>query len=538
MKVHSVIAHTLRALGGDTLFGVMGDANMLYVTDFIRDCGGRYVGAVHESGATSMADGFARMRGELGLVTVTHGPGLTNTVTALTESAKARTPLLMVTGDIPSSGDPRQDVDVAAVVLPTGAAYRRVRRPTAVADELSLAIRHAYAEQRPVVVNVPADFLHVDVPFDAPVDRRAPISATEPTAAAIDEAVRVAVESERCVVLAGRGAVMAGARDALVALADRLGAVLATSLLAKNYFDSEPFDLGILGTFSSSVVLSAVGEADCILSFGSSLNEYTTADGSIVAGKRLVQCDVDPRAIGRTEPADVALVGDARLTAQAMVARLDGREPSASYRTEKLLAQLQRHTPYDNFTDRTAAGTVDVRRAVLMVDEGLSRDRLVVTDAGRFCIAPWRYLQVRDPRVFAHAANFGSIGLGLATAIGAAIARPDLLPVAVAGDGGLMMHLAEFTTAVRERIPLILVVLNDGCYGSEWDKLLGFGVDPRYSLVQWPELAPIAEAFGGRGVAVRSPEDFQEAFRLAEGLSGPLLIDVKIDPAVRIHYGD
>jgi thiamine pyrophosphate-dependent acetolactate synthase large subunit-like protein len=539
VKVHSVVARTLRALGTETMFGVMGDANMLYVTDFIRDCGGRYVGAVHETGATSMADGYARVRGGVGVATVTHGPGLTNAVTALTEAAKSRTPLLVVTGEIPSVGDPRQDIDIAQVVAPTGAAVRRVRRPTATADELQRAWRQASLEQRPVVVNVPADFLRLDVPFEQPRPSQIPSPAAAPEREALEEALGAALGSRRVVVLAGRGAVLAGARDVLVALAESLGAVLATTLMAKDLFRDEPFDLGIFGTFSSPVARSALERADCILAFGASLNEYTTASGTLLAGKRVVHCDLDARAIGRHADTEVAVVGDARLTAEAMLAVMAEHGASVSaYRSADLQRALAEQTQYDDFTDRTSVDTVDVRTAMILVNEGLPTQRLVVTDAGRFCIAPWRYLQVREPRAFVQAANFGSIGLGLATAIGAAIARPDLPAVAVAGDGGLMMHLSEFSTAVREKVPLALVVLNDGAYGAEYDKLKEFGVDPDYSLIDWPELAPIAEALGGRGVVVRRPDELKAALRLVDALTGPLLIDVKVDASIRIHYGD
>ena len=199
-----------------------------------------------------------------------------------------------------------------------------------------------------------------------------------------------------------------------------------------------------------------------------------------------------------------------------------------------LVERLASASPRDEFEDASGADTVDLRTAMVRLDELLPLNRSVVTDAGRFLLGPWRYLHVSDPLCFVHTTNFASIGLGLATAIGASAARPNQPTVAVVGDGGFMMHLGEFTTAVRHCLPLVVVVLNDGSYGAEYTALKHYGFDPGLSLIDWPDFAPVAEAMGGRGATVRTLEDLEALAEVLSEPAGPLLVDVKVDPAVDI----
>jgi thiamine pyrophosphate-dependent acetolactate synthase large subunit-like protein len=177
---------------------------------------------------------------------------------------------------------------------------------------------------------------------------------------------------------------------------------------------------------------------------------------------------------------------------------------------------------------------VDLRTVMVRIDEMLPPERSVVTDAGRFLLGPWRYLHVADPQCFVHTTNFASIGLGMGTAIGASVARPGQVTVAVTGDGGFMMHMAEFSTAVRYQLPLVVVVLNDSAYGAEYTGLKHYGFDPGLSFIDWPDFAPVAQALGGRGMTVRTLSDLDALAGLIEDRGGPILVDVKVDPAVDI----
>lgn len=533
MTVHAAVAATLAGHGTDTVFGLMGDANMLYLTDFMRDQHGRFVGATHEGAGVSMADGYSRVSGKTGVASVTHGPALTNTVTALVEAVRNRSRLLLITGETPWQNGHIQAIDIQGVVAPSGAGYERVYHPGDVSAAVGRALRRIDAERRPVVLDVPFDLLMRDAPAE-PFHGHRVAAVPLPDAASLDQALGRLASARRPVIIAGRGAVEAGAGEEIVALARAAGASLATSLLAKDFFRGVKGNLGICGTLSSRLAEEEIAASDCVLAFGAGLNRFTAA--ALPEGATIIQCDTDPAAFGAWTPVDLAVLGDARAVAAAMTAALAeaGFAPS-----DDRLAHLEADLPGDpagaEFTDVSDAVSVDLRAAMVRLDEVLPRERIVVTDVGRYMLAPWRYLHVDQPSHFIHSCNFGSIGLGLGTAIGAAAAEPNVPVVAVLGDGGFMMNMAEFSTAVRNKLRLMVVVANDGCYGAEYRKLTEYGVDPAYSLSDWPDFPAVADAMGGHSISVGSVKELDQVTDLAASLeTGPVLIDLKLNPAVDI----
>jgi acetolactate synthase-1/2/3 large subunit len=363
--------------------------------------------------------------------------------------------------------------------------------------------------------------------------RPASVVTPAPGPGAVADAADLLRTVRRPIVLAGRGAVRSGARDELVALAGRLGAVLATTVQAKEYFAGHPDDLGIFGNVAYGASRAVIEESDGVVAFGASLNMWTTGSGRFTAGKRVVHVDVDPVRIGSFTAADVGIVADARLTAAAIGVALDdrGHEPAPGWTAgvRDRMADGGRE-----FADRGGPDTVDVRSAMIRLDAVLPRQRVLVNDIGRFLVGVWPHLRVADPTDLVSMGEFGSVGLAVPAAVGAAIARPEQMVVALAGDGGLMMHLGELSTAVRERLPLLVVVLNDGAYGAEHYKLKDVGVDVRYAMNAWPDLAALAVAIGARGTTVRKLDDIDALAEIADDLDGPFLVDVRLDPDVNL----
>lgn len=539
MKTHRAIAESLRSLSTDVVFGLLGDGNLLLVADLTEFLGWRYVSANREDGAVVMADAYARATGNLGVATVTHGPGLTNTITALHEAAKARTPMLVLVGDV-AAGDRlhNQRIDQRATVLPTGAGFVQLRGPQHASEDVALAIRQAVLERRPYVVNLPVDLQMQEANDDIvawPLPSR---QALAPDPEAVSEALGVIASSRRPIVLAGRGAVEAGARAALLRLAEVLNAPVATTLKARGYFAGERFNLGVCGTVSTPTAVEAIGKSDCIIAFGAGLNRYTLSMGAFANGRALVQIDTDAQALGRHFPVTSMVVGDAAITATTMADLLkewtgDLGERPAGLRSDDLADRLASQRPEDEFTDRSGHGTIDVRTACIWLDRAAPADRTLVVDVGGFMGVPLRYLSVPDPFADVLPANLGSVGLSMAASVGAGIGRPDRPVVAVTGDGGFMMGgLTELDTAVRHGIDLVVMVLNDGSYSIEYRNLQGFGRDPELSLMSWPDLAPVAKALGARGVTVRDLADFDAAAQAIRDRDRPLLIDVRVDPSL------
>jgi thiamine pyrophosphate-dependent acetolactate synthase large subunit-like protein len=515
----------------------MGDANMLHLTDYLSNTAGRYVSAVEEGGAVSMADGYHRTTGKVGVVTVTHGPGATNCVTALTEAVRARSAVVLICGDPVPRRDHIQAIDLAALARAAGADYHEVVSAEHVAEDIARVLAYVTVSKMPVLFNLPAEIQMADIDHH-PVDRSRTTAIAQAPAAdedAVDTALGVIASARRPIVLAGRGAVNAGARDDLIALADVIGAPLATTWLAKDTFSGHPYNLGVMGTVGDQIGLECVSQADCIVAFGAGLNMFTTDYGSLLENKALVHCDIDPRRLVRVTPTAAPVLGDARQVARTMLDQLReaGHRPS-SFRTDTLRQSLAKHAPEDDFEDTSTDEFLDMRTAMIRLDGMLPRERVLVTDGGRFMKASMRYLAVNKPNSIVHSANFGSIGLGIPTAVGAAIGAPDRITVTVVGDGGGMMRLIELWTAVRLKLRFVLIVLNDGSYGTEYSTLSTFGVDPKFSLCDWPEFADVARSLGARARTVRNLDELSSLRDELANIDGPLLIDVKADPTVDI----
>jgi len=537
MKAYKIFSESLVEQGAHTLFGVMGDANMQILAHYQDVAGGRYLGATHEAGAIEMADGFHRISGEVAFATVTHGPGFTNALTALTEAGRNRSQIVVITGDTPAERTWTQALDIGAVVAPSGAGYERVYRLDSIEADLARAIQRATVERRPIVLNFPYELMQLDAERH-PIKPAPPLLQLPPRPddAAYERALDLIAGAGRPLVLAGRGAALSGARDEIIAFADALGAPLSTSLLGRDFFQGHPLNLGIIGSLGHSIALDAIGQADVIIAFGAGLNRYTTDRGDLFKGKRVLQVDTSAENVGIFLRVDELLIGDAKEVAATLTGYLTEAEFKPSGWAQRFAPLLAEWTPESEFDDKSSDGTVDVRSAVIALDRVLPTDRIVVSDVGRFLVAAWRYLSVEWPLHFTHTSTFGSIGLGLGTALGAAVADPSRLTVGIMGDGGFMMSGLELSTAVRHRLPLLVVVLNDGAYGAEYTKLRNHGEDPKHSLVEWPELGPLAEAMGARALTIRSLDDFAKIPELIDGLDGPAFIDVRVDPLADVGH--
>jgi acetolactate synthase-1/2/3 large subunit len=535
MQGQDAIASALAGQNIDTMFGVLGDGNLFVAESMMRNHGLRYIGATHEANAVCMADGWARATGRLGVATITHGPGLTNTLTALVEGCRNRTPMLVVAGDTPvAARNHLQKIDQQAVVVSSGAGFEPVRSATTIADDVAMAVRRAHAEQRPIVLNMP---LNIQWEHDVELGPIAPWTALEtavaPDPAALDAAVGMLASAKRPLVLAGRGAVAADAHDALVALAHRLGAPLATSVLGTGYFEDDPCNLGIFGTLTHAGAAEAIASADCVISFGASLNRHTTDDGRLLRGKRVIQCDIDPARVGSTVPIDAGIVGDVARIAETISDWLDQAEHQPSdFGSSDLAASLADFDPASAFQDLSRPGAIDPRTFTHRMQQILPTDRTIVVDAGRFMLHALT-LPVPHPRSLITSHGFAAIGLGMSTAIGAAVARPSRPTVLCIGDGGFMMGgLTEFHTAVENNLDLIVLLYNDGSYGAEHIQLWRKEMDTKASLHHWPDFPSVLSALGARVVQVNDVSDIETAAEAIDARTPgqPVVIEASLDP--------
>lgn len=534
-SVADVVGATIAAQGAVDAFGVIGSGNLV-ATNALVAGGARFHPARHEGGAVCMADGYARVSGRVGVVSVHQGPGLTNTMTGLTEAAKSRTPLLVLAGETPAAAlSSNFRIDQHDLVESVGAIADRVFSPATAADDAQRAYRRALVESRPVVLMMPIDIQ--PMPAGATEPTRPPGPRLEPSAPAreaIEAAAEILSGARRPAIIAGRGAVVANARDELEALGARIGAVLATAAPANGLFAGLPYALGISGGFASPFAAEILPQADAVIVFGASLNHWTTKHGAMIGDDaKVIQVDIDPRAIGRNRPADIGVVGDARTAAAALTARLEDRK---GFRTPELAEQIASRRWHDEpYDDASTEEWIDPRTLSIALDRLLPSQRQVAVDSGHFLGYPSMFLDVPDARSWVFPNGFQAVGLGLGNAIGAAIAHPDRTTVAAIGDGGAFMALAELETAARLKLENLLVLIyDDAAYGAEVHHFAPMGHD--VGLVRFPDadLAAVARAAGAHGATVRNPDELEEAVTgwLTEPHFRPLVIDAKVNPTI------
>jgi thiamine pyrophosphate-dependent acetolactate synthase large subunit-like protein len=536
MMVSDAVGAVLTRLGATTVFGVVGSGNF-HVTNALIAGGARFVAARHEGGAACMADGWARATGEVGLLSVHQGPGLTNAMTGITEAAKSRTPLLVLAADVAGSAVRSNfRIDVAALATSVGAQAERLHSPGSAVADVIRAYRTAQAQRRTVVLAMPLDVqaAQCDPPVIPPSP---PPRPCPPAMESVAELAGALAGAQRPVFVAGRGARVAGARQDLERLADACGALLATSAAAKGLFQGDPWDLDVSGGFATPLAAELITAADLVVGWGCSLNMWTMRHGRLIGqDTTVVQVDDDVSAIGAHRPVDLGTVGDVALTSRAVLAELAGRT-TAGYRSPELRERISREGRWRDvpYTDEGTSGggaQIDPRTLTIALDDMLPAERMVAVDSGNFMGYPSMFLTVPDASAFCFTQAYQSIGLGLASAIGAALAQPGRLPVAALGDGGALMGISELETVVRLGLPIVIVVYDDEAYGAE---VHHFGPG-RHSLdtVTFPpvDIAAIGRGFGCAGVTVRGLADLAP---VREWLAGPrdrpLVIDAKVTSA-------
>ncbi|MDR7330844.1 thiamine pyrophosphate-binding protein [Corynebacterium guangdongense] len=522
-QVAERIAQTLVELGVDQLFGVVGSGNF-HLTNHLRDKGVPFVAARHEGGAATMADAYARMSGKLGVVTTHQGCGYTNAVTGIAEAAKSRTPLLVLTADTPPH-DVRSNfrIDQDGLARSVGAVAERVYSPATAVADTRRAVRTAVNDRRTVVLSVPIDVQVAGTAYASPqpIPPRQRPRASERHTQALAELLRGA---RRPLFIAGRGAREAGPQ--LRALGQKSGALLATSAVAHGLFVGEDHNLGISGGFSSDFTAATIAEADVVVGWGCALNNWTTRRGTLLNEfARVIQVDLDETAFEW----DHGIVGDCAATAESVLAELVDHAPD-TWRTPDMAAAIAAKSRWKDAetADVSTGALIDPRILTRRLNEMLPAERVVSVDSGNFMGYPSTYLDVPDENGFCFTQAFQSIGLGLATAIGAAKAQPGRLPVLGAGDGGFLMGIAELETAVRERIPLVAIVYNDSAYGAEVHHFTGAG---DYGAVTFPttDIAAVARGFGAEGVVVEKLADLDAVQEWLDGpRTGPLVVDARI----------
>lgn len=504
LKVHDILARAVAQEGVDTCFALLGDATLHWMAR-LAEQGCRMIHVRHEHCAAAAAAAYARKTGDVGLATVTCGPGVTQLMTILPAAVRARLPVVVLTGETPlKMGWYNQHIDHAPLVTATGAAYHALHWPDRMPAGIRDAFLQARRERRPVVIGVPFDVQ--DLPWTGAEELPPPSHAILPRPSPVPphpddlaEAAQMIDAAGRVVVMAGLGAAEAGAADACCQLAERCDGLLATTLPARGLFHDDPYCIGVAGGFSSDIARECFAEADLVIAVGCSLARHNADAGNLWPNAKVLQVDQEPLAVSQGRIAAQAhLRADARLGAEALAATVQPR-PTQWRRAQ--LARDIRTRPADGAAFDVEPDMFDPREVVRALDDAIPKNWQVVNSSGH-CSYFTAQMTGRPYDNFLTIREFGAIGNGIAFAMGVAAANPDSPVVLFDGDGSLLMHVQELETIRRHGLNILIVVLNDAAYGSELHKLRADGMLEDGSIYPRVDLASIARGFGVGGETV------------------------------------
>ena len=536
------IGQMLKDLGARRCFGVIGTANFK-VTHALATAGVDYIAARHEGNAAAMADAYAKATGELTLLSVHSGPGLTNALTGIGEAAKSRTPLLVLAGDTPVGGVTSNfHFDQAEMARSVGAVAERVHAPHTALNDVMRAVTRAMRDRQTVILSLPIDIADAAIPEDVVPPKASPlVEPVSPAATAIQRLVDDIINAKRPLLLAGRGAVLSDAEATLIALGDRIGAVLATTVCGYGLFNQSPWSVGVCGGFSSQSAVKLIEQSDLVIGFGATFTQWTTRKGRLIGADTVVaQIDIDPTRLGSQRHLRHAVSSDAKAAAAAILQELANRQfsPKRTWRSEQLSKEIELGGHHnETYEDCSTEIFIDPRTVSKAVDRILPADRLVASDAGHFMGWIPRYIRTPNARSACMSFSFQSVGLGMGSAIGLAMSQPEKLTFLGTGDGGFFMSLSDLETAVRLDLRMCILVYNDNAYGAEVHhfRKQGFSID----LVQFPEanIAKISRGLGARSVEVRKLSDLTPLQEwVSKGAPGVFVVDAKICPELEADW--
>lgn len=543
MTPSEAFVETLVANDVDTIFGIMGSAFM-DAMDIFAPAGIRLVPVVHEQGAAHMADGYARVSGRHGVVIGQNGPGISNCVTAVAAAFWAHSPVVIVTPEAGTMGmglGGFQEANQLPMFQEFTKFQAHINNPRRMAELTGRAFDRAMSEIGPTQINIPRDYFYGEIETEIPTPNRLDRGAGG--AESLDRAAELLATAKFPVVISGGGVVMADGVAACVQLAERLGAPVVNSYLHNDSFPaSHPQWCGPLGYQGSKAAMKLISQADVVVALGSRLGPFGTLPQHGLdywpADAKIIQIDADHTMLGLVKKIDVGICGDARLAAQALTERLQGRTLACDATREERAARTRAEKEawekeLDEWTHERDPFSLDMiaeaeseegnwlhpRQVLRELEKAMPAHVMVSTDIGNINSVANSYLRFEEARSFLAPMSFGNCGYALPTVIGAKVAAPDRPAIAYAGDGAWGMSMGEVMTAVRHDIPVTAVVFHNRQWGAEKKNQVDF-YNRRFVAGELDNqsFAGIAQAMGAEGIVVEKLEEVGPALERAVDL--------------------
>ena len=529
---------TLENEGVTHIFGITGAA-LIPICDDLLDSDIRYVPGVHEQGSAHMADGYARASGRPGIVQVTSGPGATNIVTGVATAQLDSSPLVAFTGQVGMGmvgTDAFQEVDIIGVTASITKWNHQVRDPAKIPWAVKAAMHVSNTGRRgAVVIDLPKNITmdEADFDYDVKVELEGYQPKIEPNPWEIDTAVKILLEAQRPVIIAGGGVISSGAARELTELAELLMAPTATTLMGKGAIPSNhPMCLGLCGMHGRHEANYMVPEADVLLVVGARFSDRTTATlTGFAPNAKIIHLDIDRSEIDKNVSIMTQVIGDARHALAGIVKRLKV-EKLRSNGWYKKIQDFKRYR--ESFDYGNGINSPSVIRAIR---EALPSDAYVTTDVGQHQMFAALHYDVYEPGTFFTSGGLGTMGFGLPAAIGVKAAKPNKKVLAICGDGGFHMTENNLTVAVDEDLPIVVVVMNNKLLGmvAQWQRLFMDGrlssVDRNYTV----DYTELSKTYGAHAVKIESMDHMRTELRRAVDADYTTVIEVPIDPNENVY---
>lgn len=519
----------------DVVFGLMGNGNAHLLSN-LTTRGTTFISARHESGAVAMADSYYRASGKATVATTTYGAGFTNTLTALTEARMARIPLVLIVGDAPSV---RRPIDIDQEMVAEGLGVQTVTVAVDNASEMThRAFELAYRESAPIILAIPYDISAAAVEPKISLTPLPALEMPQPKAEDVERIARLLRQAERPLIFGGRGALESGAAADLREIGDHLGALFATSVMARNLFDS-PWDLGIAGGFARAGALDLLRQADVVLAVGASLNTFQMRYGTLFSSaSAIVQVDTRPETTHTSVTEHVQADAKEFSSELLQFLRATPTPEGQSWRLREPRVEARQIFDEPAVAEIAEDGRLDPRPFAQALDQILPVNRTIVQDGGHFLGWMPMYASVPDARsLILSGTAYQVIGLGFPFAVGAAAARPEHTTVLISGDGGGLMALPDLETMIRTVKSGVVVVFNDAAYGAELHQYAVKGLDKTAMLIDEVDFAAIGRALGAQGVKAQSLADLNVLQEwVTAGAQGVFVLDIPVSQTVVADY--
>lgn len=548
LKGTQILIETLKREGVNLLFGYPGGVIIDLYDDLLKYPDIHHVLVRHEQGAVHAADGYARASGKVGTCLVTSGPGATNTVTGIATAYCDSIPLVVLTGQVPTNligNDAFQEVDIVGITRPCTKHNYLVKD----IKNLALTIRQAFYIARsgrpgPVLVDLPKDVLVGKTEFIWPEDvyLRSYNPTYKPNLNQLRRTMEELDRAKRPLFLVGGGVILSNAAEELTKLAEKLQVPVTYSLMGMGGFPStSPLSLGMVGMHGTYAANLAINNADLLVCVGARFDDRVTGKLSAFApNARVVHIDIDPTSIRKNVKVDVPVVGDCKLALSALLEISDSRFPNrdwGSAHAEWLhtTSEWKESKPLTYTQDPN--GPIKPQRVVEALQKLTRGEAIIVTDVGQHQMWTAQFYSFTKPRTLLTSGGLGTMGYGLPASIGAQLAFPDRLVIAIVGDGSIQMNIQELITAVSNHLPVKIVILNNRYLGMvrQWQELFYNGVYASTNMEAQPDFVKLAEAYGAEGYRIEKVELLESTLEQALSSANTAIIDVRVDREENVY---